>query len=68
MKDYRSFITEAKKALKSVVMAFGRMNPPTVGHQKLVNKVRELADRHNAHHEVIVSHSQDAQKNPLSQE
>lgn len=68
MKDYRSFITEAKKALKTVVMAFGRMNPPTVGHQKLVNKVRELADRHNAHHEVIVSHSQDAQKNPLSQE
>lgn len=68
MKDYRSFITEAKKALKTVVMAFGRMNPPTVGHQKLVNRVRELADRHNAHHEVIVSHSQDAQKNPLSQE
>ena len=69
MKDYRSFIIEAKKkALKTVVMAFGRMNPPTVGHQKLVNKVRELADRHNAHHEVIVSHSQDAQKNPLSQE
>lgn len=69
MKDYRSFITEAnKKALKTVVMAFGRMNPPTVGHQKLVNKVRELAARHNAHHEVIVSHSQDAQKNPLSQE
>jgi hypothetical protein len=69
MKDYKSFIIEAKKkALKTVVMAFGRMNPPTVGHQKLVNRVRELADQHNAHHEVIVSHSQDAQKNPLSQE
>jgi len=69
MKDYKSFIIEAqKKALKTVVMAFGRMNPPTVGHQKLVNRVKQLADQHNAHHEVIVSHSQDAQKNPLTQE
>lgn len=69
MKNYKLFVIEAQnKALKTVIMAFGRMNPPTVGHQKLVSKVRELADKHNAHHEVIVSHSQDAKKNPLTQD
>lgn len=69
MKNYRSFIIEAKKGgLKTVVMAFGRFNPPTTGHKKLVDRVHELADTHNAHHEVIVSHSQDAKKNPLTQE
>ena len=68
MKNYRSFILEAKiKGTKSVVMAFGRMNPPTTGHAKLVDKVRQLAQQHNAHYEVIVSHSQDPKKNPLTQ-
>lgn len=47
------------------VLAFGRMNPPTVGHEKLVNKVHEVADKHDAIHAVVLSHSQDAKKNPL---
>jgi len=68
MKNYRSFILEAKtRGTKPAVMAFGRMNPPTTGHAKLVDKVRQLAQQHNAHHEVIVSHSQDPKKNPLTQ-
>lgn len=49
-------------------MAFGRMNPPTAGHEKLVNKVKEVADKHNGDHVVVLSHSQDAKKNPLSPE
>ena len=68
MKTLSHFLQEAKSTSKSVVMAFGRMNPPTVGHKKLVDKVKELADKYNAHYEVIVSHSQDAKKNPLTQE
>ena len=68
MKTFSTFLSEAKENLKPVVMAFGRMNPPTTGHAKLVDKVHELAKEHNAHHEVIVSHSQDKEKNPLSQE
>lgn len=70
MKTITTFLTEApaKKDLKPVVMVFGRMNPPTTGHKVLVDKVHELAKKHNAHHEVILSHSQDAEKNPLSQE
>jgi hypothetical protein len=69
MKNYITFIIEANiKGSKPVVMAFGRMNPPTTGHAKLVNKVQDLAKKHNASHEVIVSHSQDQKKNPLTQE
>ena len=26
---------------KSVVFAFGRFNPPTTGHEKLINKVKQ---------------------------
>ena len=46
-------------------MAFGRMNPPTIGHEKLVNKVHQLSKDYNAPHHVILSHSIDAKKNPL---
>lgn len=50
------------------VLAFGRMNPPTVGHEKLVDKVHEIAKKHDAIHAVVLSHSQDAKKNPLTVE
>lgn len=55
-------------AEKTTVFAFGRMNPPTVGHEKLVNKVKEVAKDNKAGHLVVMSHSQDAKKNPLSAE
>jgi len=66
MKSFKQLIVENKEDSKPVVMAFGRMNPPTTGHMKLIDKVRDIADRENAPHAVIVSHSQDSKKNPLS--
>jgi len=51
-----------------LVMTFGRMNPPTLGHEKLIQKVHEIAHKHNADHKVILSHTQDRNKNPLDQE
>lgn len=68
LNSFSRFLLEEHGKLKPVVMAFGRMNPPTTGHAKLVSKVHELAKKHGAHHEVILSHSHDAEKNPLSQE
>ena len=50
------------------VLAFGRMNPPTIGHGALVDKVKELATENKAKHTVVLSHSQDPEKNPLSAE
>jgi hypothetical protein len=44
------------------------MNPPTVGHGALVDKVRELAAMNKAGHTIVISHSQDPEKNPLSPE
>lgn len=50
------------------VFAFGRMNPPTVGHGALVDKVKEVAAANKAGHSIVLSHSQDPDKNPLSPE
>lgn len=61
------FISYLKEMVegKHGVLAFGRMNPPTAGHEQLVNKVHEIAKKNNADHRVVLSHSQDAKKNPL---
>lgn len=53
---------------KHHVFAFGRMNPPTIGHGALVDKVKEVAKANNADHSIVLSHSQDPEKNPLSGE
>jgi predicted kinase len=65
MKKFLEKINEDLATHKPVVMAFGRMNPPTIGHEKLVNRVHQLAKDYNAPHHVILSHSVDAKKNPL---
>jgi hypothetical protein len=61
----KDFILKEEKE-KHAVLAFGRMNPPTTGHQVLVNKVHDVAKQHNASHHVVLSGSQDKAKNPLS--
>ncbi len=53
---------------KKIVTAFGRMNPPTIGHQKLVDAVLNKAKAEDADHDIRLSHSQDAKKNPLTQD
>jgi hypothetical protein len=62
-----AFIAE-QKIKNPVVFAFGRMNPPTTGHAALVDKVKEIARENNAKHEIVLSHTQDKKKNPLSAE
>ena len=51
----------------TLVFAFGRMNPPTLGHEKLVNKVDEVGRKNRAQSKVFLTHSQDNKKNPLTQ-
>lgn len=68
MKSFLELVEETKQGEKHHVMTFGRMNPPTTGHLKLIHKVKDVADKHNAEHTVVVSHSQDSKKNPLSGE
>jgi len=61
---FRDFIQENTE--KHAVLAFGRMNPPTTGHEVLVNKVKQVAQKVGGSHHVVLSHSQDAGKNPLT--
>jgi len=65
MKKFLQKIEEDMQTHKPVVMAFGRMNPPTIGHEKLVNRVQQIAHDYHAPHHIIISHSVDAKKNPL---
>ncbi len=46
---------------KTAVLSFGRMNPPTVGHLKLVNKIMSVTGDHY----VFLSHSHNHNNNPL---
>ena len=64
MLSFLSFLKEAKSE-KHAVLAFGRMNPPTAGHEEVVKKVHDVAKEHGAEHHVVLSHSEDKKKNPL---
>ena len=50
----------------AVVLGWGRMNPITIGHEKLVNKIKSVAVENRATPMVYLSQSQDPAKNPLS--
>tara|TARA_Y100000114_G_scaffold68139_1_gene62475 strand:+ start:1477 stop:2769 length:1293 start_codon:yes stop_codon:yes gene_type:complete len=64
MKTLTRFISEAKN--KPVVFAFGRFNPPTTGHAKLVDVLNRLAKKVGGDAMVFTSHSNDKKKNPLN--
>lgn len=49
----------------TAVMAFGRFNPPTVGHEKLIHKVEQTAKSVGGSAHIIASHSEGDSKNPL---
>ena len=51
--------------MSKTVFTFGRMNPPTIGHQKLVDKVKAEAKKQGAMPHVYLSHTQNAKKDPL---
>ena len=48
---------------KHVAFAFGRFNPPTVGHKKLIDTVVDASDGGDFY--IFTSQSQDPDKNPL---
>jgi hypothetical protein len=63
---FLDFLEEQKE--KHAVLAFGRFNPPTVGHSLVVDKVKDVAKTFKADHHIVLSHSQDKAKNPLTGE
>ena len=73
MKSFTTFITEAISSQSvpkpsndneaDMTVAFGRFNPPTTGHERLLNKVKQVAGKGN--YEIYPSRSNDPAKNPL---
>ena len=63
MKTLKRFISEAKS--RPAVFAFGRFNPPTTGHAKLVDMMSRLAKQVQGDALLFSSHSNDKKKNPL---
>ena len=51
-----------KEASGHVTFTFGRFNPPTVGHEKLIEKVHSVS---RGAYRIYASQTNDAKKNPL---
>jgi phosphopantetheine adenylyltransferase len=62
----RSFkdINEARGD-NTAVFTFGRFNPPTTGHGKLLDALAKQAKKNGAPYYVFASHSENAKKDPL---
>ena len=58
--SFKQFLVEEEK---TVYFTFGRMNPPTIGHEKLLDKLASSAK--SSQYRVYLSQSQDNKKNPL---
>ena len=54
---------KVEKTKGTLTVAFGRFNPPTTGHEKLLNQVAKSSDEDD--YIIVPSRSQDAKKNPL---
>ena len=50
------------EAVNTIAFAFGRFNPPTIGHLKLMDKVKSQSNNYK----IYLSRSEDPKKNPLS--
>lgn len=68
--DFKQYIKEKdeKSEDQTAVMAFGRFNPPTVGHEQLIQKVHSVAKEHKGTAHIVASHSQGTMKDPLPQD
>ncbi|MFZ9353877.1 MAG: cytidyltransferase [Candidatus Nanopelagicales bacterium] len=54
---------EVEKTKGTLTIAFGRFNPPTTGHEKLLDTVATSSD--DGDYIIVPSRTQDAKKNPL---
>jgi hypothetical protein len=59
LKHFKEYL---KEATGHVTFTFGRFNPPTVGHEKLIDKVHSIS---KGTYRIYASQSHDAKKNPL---
>ena len=58
--SFKNYLVEEER---TVFFTFGRMNPPTTGHEKLMNELAKKSGKHS--YRVYLSQSKDNKKNPL---
>ena len=58
--SFSKYLIEEEKV---IFFTFGRMNPPTIGHEKLLDKLASLSK--SSMYRVYLSQTQDNKKNPL---
>ena len=63
MKPVISFNQYLKEEKGEITFVFGRFNPPTVGHEKLFDKLKKVS---SGSYRIYGSKSQDPKKNPLN--
>lgn len=69
MKSFSQFIVEEGPDLKTATLSFVRMNPPTPGgHGKVVQAGKDIQRKEGGTHEIVISGSQDPERNPLTPE
>ena len=61
--DFKTFLTESED--KHASLAFVRMNPIHKGHELVLNKVHDVAKKHNGDAHVVASHTEGNAKNPI---
>jgi hypothetical protein len=49
----------------TAVFAFGRFNPPTIGHEKLIQKVQSMTKQVNGKGYIFLAHTGGTQKDPI---
>jgi len=55
-----------EKTRGTLTLGFGRFNPPTLGHEKLLSKIKDTSE--GGAYTVYPSHSEDNDKNPIGAE
>ena len=56
---------KAAKSKGTLTIAFGRFNPPHIGHQQLMDTAKAAADQEHGDYIIVPSRSNDPKKNPL---
>jgi hypothetical protein len=59
--SFKSYLIEEER---TVFFTFGRMNPPTTGHEKLMNELAKKSGKNS--YRIYLSQSVDKKKNPLN--
>ena len=64
MKLKELFLREDDRS--TAIFAFGRFNPPTIGHQKLIETLIKTAEKANGQAYLFLSHKQNNKTDPLN--